>query len=311
MRPTFLTLHVGAHEVGLHSYGILIAVGLAVGLFIAAREARRRDLDVGRVLDFAFWAIVAGFVGSRVTYGLVNLGDFARACAGSDAGPRGLGDVLSDCTGILHVWEGGLVFYGGVAGAAIVAAVFARRNGWSFWVMADVFAPALAFGHALGRLGCFAAGCCFGKETTGGWGVPFPAGSVAFEELGSLGQLAPGASFTPPLHPTQLYEAAGEALLGVALLIARPRLRARPGALALMYGCAYAALRFGVELFRGDVARRYVVELATPGLARLLGVPTSEPVLFSVGQLGSLTLLVVCAVVLARRRGAPLVAKRG
>src|SRR6516225_674760 len=118
MRPVLVTLHVGAREIGVHTYGLAIAAGLAAGIALGVREARRRGLDVGRVLDFAFWGTVVGLVGSRVTY---------------------------------------------------------------------------AFGKA-----------------SGPWGVAFPSGSVAFDELGSLGLLAPGAAFTPPLHPTQLYEAGGE-----------------------------------------------------------------------------------------------------
>ena len=110
------------------------------------------------------------------------------------------------------------------------------------------------------------------------------------------------ATATPPLHPTQLYEAVGEALICAVLLALRPRLRARPGALVLTYLALYAALRFVVELFRGDVARRFVVELATPRLAALLGVPPAEPMLLSVGQTGSLLLIVLCIVALARRR---------
>jgi phosphatidylglycerol:prolipoprotein diacylglycerol transferase len=303
MRPIFFSVHVGAHEVGVHTYGLLIAVGLALGITLGAREARRRGLDVGRVLDFAFWATVAGLVGARVAYALVNLDAFARACLGDPDEPRGVLRVLADCTRLVQVWEGGLVFYGGIVGAALVAALFARRERWSFWVLGDVFAPGVAVGHALGRLGCFAAGCCFGKPS-GPWGVAFPVGSVAFDELGSVGALAPGATFTPPLHPTQLYEAGGELVIFALLLALRPRLRARPGALVLMYGALYATLRFVVELFRGDFARRYVVELATPRLAAFLGVPAGEPVLLSVGQLVSLVLLVACAVVAVRRRRA-------
>jgi phosphatidylglycerol:prolipoprotein diacylglycerol transferase len=215
--------------------------------------------------------------------------------------PRDALDVLSDCTRLLHVWEGGLVFYGGVAGAVIVAVIFARRERWSFWVLGDVFAPGVAVGHALGRLGCFAAGCCFGKPS-GAWGVAFPVGSVAFDELGSLGELSPNASYTPPLHPTQLYEAGGELAIFALLLALRPRLRERPGALVLLYAALYALLRFVVELFRGDVARRYVVELTTPRLAGWLGVPARDPVLLSVGQLMSLLVLAACTMAFLRRR---------
>jgi phosphatidylglycerol:prolipoprotein diacylglycerol transferase len=301
MRPVLVTLHVGAREVGVHTYGLLIAAGLAAGIALGAREARRRGLDVGRVLDFSFWATVIGLFGSRIAYGLVNAGEFVRTCTRGVDFPRTTLDVVSDCTRLLHVWEGGLVFYGGVVGGGIVAAVFARRERWSFWVLGDVFAPGLAIGHALGRLGCFAAGCCFGKQS-GPWGVAFPAGSVAFDELGSVGALAPGASFTPPLHPTQLYEAGGELAIFALLLALRPRLRDRPGALLLAYGTCYALLRFTVELFRGDLARRYVVELSTPRFASWLGVPPGDPVLLSVGQLASLVLLAACAVVALRRR---------
>ncbi|HVU50917.1 MAG TPA: prolipoprotein diacylglyceryl transferase [Polyangia bacterium] len=303
MRPILVTLHVGAREIGVHTYGLAIAAGLAVGIALGAREARRRGLDVGRVLDFAFWGTVAGLLGSRLTYALVNAGEFARACARGAGGPRGALDVVSDCTRLLHVWEGGLVFYGGIAGAALVAIAFARRERWSFSVLADVFAPGVAAGHALGRLGCFAAGCCFGKES-GPWGAAFPSGSVAFEELASLGVLPPGASFTPALHPTQLYEAAGELAIFGVLLALRPRLRARPGALGLTYAALYAGLRFVVEMFRGDVARRYVLELATPRLAGWLGVPAGEPVFLSTGQLMSLVLLAACALAAWRRRAA-------
>ncbi len=96
-----------------------------------------------------------------------------------------------------------------------------------------------------------------------------------------------------------------------ALLLAlRRRLRGRPGALVLVYAALYALLRFVVELFRGDFARRYVVELVTPRLAGWLGVPANEPVLLSVGQLASLALLAACAAAAVRRRAATATSAR-
>jgi phosphatidylglycerol:prolipoprotein diacylglycerol transferase len=168
LHPVLFTFGVGQREIALHSYGVLIAVGLAIGIAVAHREGRRRGFDGGRVLDLAFWLTVSGLCGSRIAYGLVNARDFFHACM--DGG----GPWWRDCTRVLQVWEGGLVFYGGVAVAAFVAFVFARREGWSFANVGDLFAPALAIGHAFGRLGCFAAGCCFGKETASRWGVAFP-----------------------------------------------------------------------------------------------------------------------------------------
>jgi phosphatidylglycerol:prolipoprotein diacylglycerol transferase len=291
--PVLFSLRLGGREIALHSYGVLIAAGLAAGIVLAHRRARRDGLDGGRVLDLAFWMTVAGFVGSRVVYGVVNAGDYARACFRGDDGVRTAGAVLADCTRILRVWEGGLVFYGGVAGAALVAALFARRERWSFARIGDLFAPGLALGHAFGRVGCFAAGCCFGKQSAAPWAVAFHRGSVAFDELGARGAVAPGADVTPALHPTQLYEATGELAIAAALVALTPRLRRRPGAVFLAYLALYAALRFVVEIFRGDVARRFVAEPDTPRLAAWLRLPPAEPVLLSVGQLSSLITLAI------------------
>jgi phosphatidylglycerol:prolipoprotein diacylglycerol transferase len=298
---TLFTLRLGGREISLHTYGILIAIGLAAGIVLAYRQARRQGWDGGRVLDAAFWMIVAGLVGSRVVYGVVNAGEFARICFHGGGASRSAGTVLSDCTRILAIWQGGLVFYGGVAGAALVGYRFARREGWSFASFGDLFAPALALGHAFGRFGCFAAGCCFGKVADTG-GAHFPRGSVAFDELASAGGIPPGWQTTPGLHRTQLYEAFGELLIFATLLVLRPRVRKQPGTLLVTYLGLYALLRFIVEIFRGDVIRGLVVSLNTPRLARWLHLPAQEPLFLSVGQLGSLIIFALCAVWWTRLR---------
>ena len=306
MLPTLFTLRLGGREVAFHSYGILIAIGLGLGIALAYRQARRQGLDGGRVLDAAFWMIVAGLIGSRIVYGLVNAGDFARVCFHGGGEARSAGRVLSDCGRIFAVWQGGLVFYGGVAGAALVGWRFARREGWSFAAFGDLFAPALALGHAFGRLGCFAAGCCFGKVGGGRLAAVFPRGSVAFDEMAAMGAIPAGWDNTPGLHPTQLYEAFGEFAIFAALLLLRPRARRHPGTLLVAYLGLYAALRFVVEMFRGDVIRGLVIAFDTPRLAGLLHLPPREPIFLSVGQLGSLAVLALAAVVWRRlRRSAP------
>jgi phosphatidylglycerol:prolipoprotein diacylglycerol transferase len=246
-------------------------------------------------MDLAFWTIVAGLVGSRLTYGIVNARAFWLTCA------EGAGSRWHDCTALFRLWEGGLVFYGGVAAAAGSALIFARRQGWSFGQVGDIGAPALAIGHAFGRLGCFAAGCCFGKETASRLGMSFPRGSVAFDVLRRAGEVPFGAGETPPLHPTQLYEAAGEALIFAVLLAASPRLRRRPGALLALYLGLYAALRFVIEIFRGDAIRGMVYAMSTPRLAALLGLSPAEPLFLSVGQLSSLLVGALLITLAARR----------
>jgi phosphatidylglycerol:prolipoprotein diacylglycerol transferase len=306
MKPVFISLTMGGRELGLHSYGILIACGFAIGIALAYREARRRGVDGGKILDLSFWILVVGLLGSRAFYVAVNAGDFARMCAGASSDvPRPLATVAWDCTRALHVWEGGLVFYGGFVAAAATVAWFTRRQGWSFWTIGDLFAPSLAIGHAFGRLGCYTAGCCFGKVAAAGarWTVAFPRDSVAFEELASAGAVPAGASFTPALYPTQLYEAAGELLIFALLIMTRRRAAQRPGTLFLLYATLYGLLRFAVELFRGDFARKYIIHLAMPGLAQRLGLPTAEAMLLSYGQLLSAAIIIGAVGVLLYRRG--------
>ena len=317
MRPVLLTLRIGERVVGIHTYGVLIAAGFAAGIAVAFRQARRQGLDGGRVLDLAFWILIAGLLGSRALYALVHADTFVHACLGSGSESRTAARVAWDCTRVLHVWEGGLVFYGGLLAAAAVLVAFARREGWNPWTIGDVLAPGLALGHAIGRLGCFAAGCCFGKACPASGGplcVSFPRDSAAFDDLAALDAVPLGADRTPPLYPTQLLEAAGELLIFAVLLWLRRRLgrpqaagdqpNPRSGTLVLVYAGLYAILRFVVELFRGDEGRTFVARLATPRLAAALHLPLREPVLLSSGQLLSIAVLVGVLVLDWRRRAA-------
>ena len=314
MSPTLFSFDLGGRELGLPTYGVLVALGFAVGIVLFWREGKRQGLDGARLLDLAFWGVVAGLVGSRLAFVGLNAGEFIDACfnpgrAGAFAGASSeLSARISGCTAVLRFWDGGFVFYGGALATGMVALLFCRREGWSFWRIGDLGAPTLAIGHAIGRLGCFFAGCCFGKGCPARWGISFPQGSVAFDELRSVGVLAPGATFTPPLHATQLYEAAGELAIFVLLLALRRRWRERDtaseresggrwrtkrpaGGLLLVYVGCYAVLRLFVEMFRGDVSRRFLVEWTWPGFAAALGLPPDAPLFLSVSQFTSLLIL--------------------
>jgi phosphatidylglycerol:prolipoprotein diacylglycerol transferase len=134
----------------------------------------------------------------------------------------------------------GFVFYGGFLGATLAGWLYCRAQRLSFGRVADACAPALALGHAFGRLGCFANGCCYGKVCDLPWAVRFPAGHVAH-----------GIA----VHPVQLYEAAGNLAIFTGLMLVARR-RRFPGQVWWGYVFAYAALRFAVEFFRGDYANR-------------------------------------------------------
>jgi phosphatidylglycerol:prolipoprotein diacylglycerol transferase len=271
---------------------------------LAVRQARRQGLDGGAMMDLLFWILLSGVLGSRLLFVLVHAGEYARLCAGT--GVRSSGQILSDCAAPLRIWQGGLVFYGGALAATGVTALFSRRQGWAFGQVADVLAPSLALGHVFGRLGCVMAGCCFGKP----WahGLTFGPGSVAFDDLAATGVIGPWAASTPPLHPTQLYEAAGELLIFVVLLwFRRRRMLPFPGALALVYGASYGLLRFAVEIFRGDAGRGFLVKIGTPGLAAALGLPAEPPLFLSTSQTLSLVIAGTALVLLVRaRRAAPV-----
>ena len=179
---------------GLHTYGLLVGLGFAVGIVFFWREGRRQGFDSGRLLDLSFWSIVAGLAGSRVTFVALNAREFADACFGPATGDT---QRISGCAAVFRFWEGGFVFYGGVIATGLIILLFCRREGWSFWRLADLAAPTLAIGHALGRLGCFFAGCCFGKSCQAPWAVSFPPGSVAYEELREVGVIGSHAARTP------------------------------------------------------------------------------------------------------------------
>jgi phosphatidylglycerol:prolipoprotein diacylglycerol transferase len=306
MHPVLLRLSLGGGELVLHSYAILVAAGCALAVVVALREARRMGLDPDDVRDLCFWALCAGLVGARLVYAATLGRTMWDECADAVAND-GVRAAIRACTRILRLWEGGLVFYGGLLAGALAAIVFARRHAMSGARTADLLAVAVPAGHALGRVGCFLAGCCFGRPTASPLGVRFPDGSVAWQELSTRGLLPAGATHTPPLHPVQLYEAVGELLLFVLLLrVARTAwARARGGRVTLLYFALYSSLRFLVELFRGDPARGYLAHLSTPAVARLLGADPAVALLLSSSQALALAVLAISLALLVLRRSRP------
>ena len=268
----------------LPSYGVAMAVGYLLTVLLAARAALKNGVSFNRMLDLSFWVLAAGLLGSRLLFVITNPGLFYQLCAHGEApGPRSGVVMLYDCTRALHFWEGGLVFYGAVLGVLAMTYLYTRHHRMNLPKVVDLAAPAAALGHAIGRMGCYAAGCCYGKPTDR-FGVRFPPESLAYKEmvLGKL--LGADAHATPPLHATQLYEAAVE--LGMFFLLLWVQHRKRfDGQTVLTYLMLYPAARVVIELFRADPDRSYVVELSTPWLNELLGLPAGAPALLSTSQL--------------------------
>jgi phosphatidylglycerol---prolipoprotein diacylglyceryl transferase len=251
----------GELRLPLYSYGLLIAAGFILGIWLAQREAKRRGQDPEKIADLTFWILVAAFVGSRVYFVLVNWGDYFEASTFFTQ------TAFGRIPRVLVFWEGGLVFYGGFIASVLVAWFYMRRHGMNFLAHADTLIPSVALGHFFGRLGCFSAGCCWGDVAQAHlpWMVHFPPQSLAYQTF--AGRATPGAflaadrSATLPLHPTQLYESFGElGLFLLLVLVVRPRKRFHGQVLAAWL-MLYAVLRTVVESFRGDIERGVVLGL--------------------------------------------------
>jgi phosphatidylglycerol:prolipoprotein diacylglycerol transferase len=233
-------LYAGELAVGpfpVYSYGVLLAASYLLGLRLAMTRARARGLDAARMLDLGIYIIIAALVGAKLML-LVVEGRF----------PTSPADVLS-------LVQSAGVFYGGLIAAIGVAFWYIARHGLPFWTTCDVFAPAIALGHVTGRLGCMAAGCCYGRPTDVPWAVVF---------TNPLAAANVGTPLGIPLHPTQIYEAGAELLILGLLLATERRGRPFPGRTFWAYMLLYAVSRFVIEFYRGDPR------------GELLGVSTSQ-----------------------------------
>lgn len=214
----------------IHSYGALIALGFISGLLLVRRLSKASGLNVDRVMDITFWSLLVGFVGARGLFVLTRWESY-----------------WADPASIFKVWEGGLVFFGGPL-LVIPFLIFAlRKFELPFWKTADVLTPGLVVAHMFGRLGCLAAGCCYGKPTGTSFGVRLTSDLVEPELRGI------------PLHPTQLYESASLLILLLGLLWVYRR-RQFDGQVVLTYLLAYPLIRSVIEIYRGDTIRGFLID---------------------------------------------------
>ena len=230
--PAFDFLGRNVGPLGMPTYGILLVLGMLAGLWVVTRQARKAGLSPDVITDMAVYAIIAGLLGAKLLLLIVEWPYYSR-------NPR---DMLS-------LFQSGGVFYGGLLGAIPVAFWYARRHQLDGWKTADVLAPGVVLGQAVGRLGCFMAGCCYGRPTDVPW-------AVTFTDLYANRNV--GTPLDTPLHPTQIYESlACFMILGILLWMA-PRKRFH-GQVVLAYVTLYAVARFVIERFRGDAIRGFVL----------------------------------------------------
>ena len=253
-------MHPILFEVGdwpVYSYGVLLALAYLAGLQLAVVRARRMGLDGARVMDLGIYLIIAALVGAKLMLVVVDFNYFRQQ-------PREL----------LSLVRAAGVFYGGLLAAFGVAVLLIRRYRLPLWKTTDAFAPGIALGHVVGRLGCLMAGCCYGRATDLPWGITFTDPAAASNV---------GTPLNIPLHPTQLYEAGAELLILLFLLLTERRGRPFAGRTFWSYLLLYAISRFIIEFFRGDER------------GSLAGLSTSQAV--------SVVLAPIALVMLVRLRG--------
>ncbi len=209
----------------LSTYGVLVALGWLIGVRWLARHRADMGLTLDQVWDIVYWVFGGAFLGGKILYFLVSPGSFEFT---------------------LDALRYGFVFYGGLIGGILAGLSYTRRRKLPFLKLADWCVTAIALGHGIGRLGCFAAGCCYGRHTDLPWGVAM-AGDIS-------------------RHPAMIYESIlNFVLFGLLSGFALPRVsdgRWRRGDAFVCYLIGYSLLRFAVEFFRGDDRGAFIVGLS-------------------------------------------------
>jgi len=206
--------HIGPFAV--YSYGLMLALAVIIASSLTAREAQQRGIPRDVVYDLAFWVVLWGILGARVFYVFLNADYF-----------------FEFPVEILMLHKGGLAWQGSLAAGALAGVFFMRRKKLPLFVLLDIAAPFIALGHAIGRIGCFLNGCCYGKASA--WGLYFPV-------------------WHETLLPTQLYMVAGELAVFLVLRLLQKRTDQPAGRLFLLYLMLSSLERFIVEFFRADHA---------------------------------------------------------
>lgn len=209
--------------INIYAYGFFVALGIVTGAILCILKVRNSNIEISfeQAADLFFYTILSAIVGSRLLFVLINLKPFLR-----------------NPLDIFRIWQGGLIFYGGLTLAVGVSIWYMKRHQLPIWKLADLVSPPIALGLFFGRIGCFLAGCCYGKETSLFWGV-------VFTKANSLARL------NVPLHPTQLYDAAN----GLALFLFLSwfeKKKGFDGEIFSLFLLLYSVGRFFVECLRDD-----------------------------------------------------------
>ncbi len=204
--------------VTIYGYGVMISIGVLCAFLIAYKRAKKRNLDPDIVFGVGIAGLVAGMIGAKVLYCLIDFRAF-------------LADPL------LILSSGGFVVYGGIIGGVLCAMGYCKIKKVEFLKYFDLMIPSVAVAQGFGRLGCFLAGCCYGKETDSWIGIVFHDSLYAPNGV--------------KLLPTQLFSSAGDFAIAILLILYAKKER-RSGRVGALYIILYSIGRFFIEFFRND-----------------------------------------------------------
>ena len=214
----------------LPTYGVLVSLGVLVGLWVSVRNSRKQGINPDDAWNLGILVVLCGVVGAKILYIINDWSTYA-------AHPS---EIFS-----LSTLQAGGVFSGGLIGALAAAAWYIRRHNMPPLATCDAFAPGLALGHAIGRVGCFAAGCCYGKPTHHFWGVTF---------TNPVAHAIVGTPLNEALEPTQLFESAVE-LANFFILTWMFKRKKFDGQVFGAYLILYGVARYFLEFIRDDPGR--------------------------------------------------------
>ena len=228
----------------IYSYGFMLMVAFLVAIAVARWRARKEGIDPTRITDIGIYLVCAGIVGARIFFIIQFFEDYKN-------------NLFS----VFKIYEGGLVYYGGLFAGALTLFLYVRKHRLPVLKLFDIITPSIALGLGFGRIGCFLNGCCFGKLATHiPWAVQFPRtidktgmidGSPAFLHQYELGLVHLSDTHTLPIHPTQLYSFLSDVVL-FFLLNAFFKYRKKDGEVLILFGIVYPIIRYSMELLRND-----------------------------------------------------------
>lgn len=253
----------------IHTYGFMMAVGVAFGLWFLYVQAKKQHLEVAKLVDMAFYTIIIALLGAKL---VLLAGNFS---------------YYKDNPGeLFSLARSGGVFQGGLVFGFVFALWYLHKHRIPTWKAADIIGPSLALGHGFGRLGCFSAGCCYGREGALTWGAVFQD---------DYAHNLTGIPLNVPLHPVQLYEAVLN-FFNFLLLFFILRKKRFQGQVFSLYIINYSIIRYLTEFYRGDHPEKaFLFHPSSPYLS------LSFPQLFSLlGLIAGFALFLV----LKKRKGA-------